>query len=66
MFTNNLKRVTSKGMAQTLRATGLISKQASFPFSVARTGFRSSVAMRKPMDNFANGTSAVYVDQMYD
>ena len=32
-------------------------------------GFRQSYVLNKPMgslDNFANGTSAVYVDQLYE
>ena len=38
-------------------------------YNSSSAGFRKSMSMQKPQsqsDNFANGTSAVYVDQMYD
>jgi len=42
----------------------------NFNTAVKRQGFRASMCLNKPMssqqDNFVNGTSAVYVDMLYD
>ena len=58
MFT--LKRIASKSVGST---------RAQMQMRQFNAGFKRSVALTKPMsttDNFANGTSAVYVDMLYD
>lgn len=72
MFSTQFKRAASKGVqkfAQGPSNKNLLVQNQFKMFNSSSAGFRRSTSMQKPQsqsDNFANGTSAVYVDQMYD
>lgn len=70
MFTTQLKRVASKSVSKLglMKGKMPVGQLMTFANLNRQTGFRASMALNKPMsyDNFVNGTSAVYVDQLYD
>ena len=78
MFSNPIKRAASQGLSASFKMASLRATQMSNMNRMAmiknfgssnKGAFRASTGLNKPMsaqDNFVNGTSAVYVDGLYE
>jgi len=78
MFPNNLSRATSQSLSASSKIANLLATKRVMLNSTSllrnfssNRAFRASLALRAPMagaqqDNFVNGSSAVYVDHLYE
>lgn len=69
MLTNQIKKSIQAQAIKHLRSKSSgVASGMNKGYSALNTGFRASVVLNKPqaVDNFVNGTSAVYVDYVYE
>lgn len=69
MLTNQIKKtIQTQAMKQLRSKSSGVASGLNKGYSNLATGFRASVVLNKPstVDNFVNGTSAVYVDYVYE